>query len=130
MVACMICAGSSLADPGYVQRPKGWFLIVPPLTKPDPANGKRYVDKSAPEERWFAMVIRGSDGHYYDFADENRCEAWKNATIVKFSKLSKTLPLLWVGRSKCTKDDNRHRITTYDRWEQMMQKYQDRQQIP
>jgi hypothetical protein len=130
MVAGIICAGSSLADSGYVRRPQGWFLVAPPLTKPDSVNGKRYVDKSAPEKRWFAVVIQGSDGQYYDFANQNRCDAWKNAAIVKFSKFSKTLPLLWVGRSKCPKDDGRHRITTYEQWEQMMQKYQDRQQIP
>jgi hypothetical protein len=103
---------------------------VPPLTKPDPVTGQRYVNASAPEKHWFAMIIHGSDGHNYDFADENLCDAWKNATIVKLSKLPKTLPLLWVGRSKCAKDNNRRSIITYDRWEQMMQKYSWRQQLP
>jgi len=126
----MVCAGSALAHPGYTRRPKGWFIIAPPLTKPDPANGKRYVDKAAPEKRWFAMVIHGSDGHYYDFADKNSCDEWKNSAIVELSKLPKTLPLLWVGRSKCVKDDNRRTFITYDRWQQLMEKYQDNRPTP
>jgi hypothetical protein len=41
-----ITFGTALADPNYVHRPQGWFLLFPPLTKPDPVTGLSYIDDS------------------------------------------------------------------------------------
>jgi len=124
VAACAMFATSALADSSYVRRPKGWFVLVPPLTKPDPVTGARYVDAVASQRRWYAMIIPGSDGHNYDFADEKLCNAWKDSTGMKLSKLHNTLPLRWLGRSKCAKDDNRRSVITYERWTAMMKRYQ------
>jgi len=74
--ACAVFAASVRAGPDYVARPRGWFILVPPLSKPDPLTGARSVDERASQKRWSAMVIRGRDGHDYDFAGEDLCKGW------------------------------------------------------
>ena len=110
-------APPTFADPNYVRRPLGWFLLFPPLTKPDPVTGFRYVDDSAPQAKWFGMVIRGYDGHDYDFVDQHACEVWKTNMFEQFyhpfsGTEQQRFADGWVQKSQCVKDDKRHRVVS------------------
>jgi len=117
LAACIVLAVSAHADSSYIRRPQGWFLLVPPLTKPDPVTGLRYVDDAAPESKWTGMVIKGYDGNEYDFADQNACQAWKSVAFMKFFHLfsgsdQDRFAAHWLSKSHCAQDDKRRRVIT------------------
>lgn len=120
--ACLTFAAAASADDSYVRRPQGWFVLVPPLTASDPVTGAQSVDDSAPQKRWSAMIIRGRDGHNYDFYDEDTCKMWINLLGMRLYQMpGGTANALWLAKSKCTKDDNRHSVITNDHWSKLMQ---------
>ena len=110
-------------DDSYVRRPQGWFILVPPLTKPDPVTGAQSIDDSAPQKHWSAMVIRGRDGHDYDFAEQYLCQTWINVTGLKLYEQSYSFPLHWLSKSRCARDDTGHSVMTNDHWSETMQRY-------
>ena len=127
----MIVAAAAHAGPDYVARPRGWFLLVPPLTKASPLSSKRYVDTSAPQERWSAMVIYGRDGRNYDFSANDVCVAWKTATgvtlysdpAIALQSGNAEFARRWMDTSRCARDDNRRSVITNADWSEMMQRY-------
>jgi hypothetical protein len=133
LAVCMIVAAAAHAGPDYVPRPQGWFILVPPLTQTGPLTGKRYVDTSAPQERWSAMVIRGRDGHNYDFAANDVCIAWKNVIgpnlyqdadpTTAFHYGDADFARSWLAKSRCARDDKRDSVITNTDWSRMMKRY-------
>jgi hypothetical protein len=127
----MILAAAANAAPDYVPRPQGWFLLVPPLTKPKPLTAKQHVDYSAPQERWSAMIIRGRDGRNYDFAGNDVCLAWKTLIglnlrqdpTIGLHHADTTFALDWLAKSRCVKDNNRHSVITHGDWSEAMKRY-------
>ena len=112
------------ADPSYVRRPHGWFLLMPPLTHADPVTGVRYVNKTAPQTKWSAMVIRGHDGHDYDFANKDLCVTFMQICALTPSYCGGISDFVssWIAESQCIPDDDRHTVTTQDwlsRWSDM-----------
>jgi hypothetical protein len=124
-VACAVFAASVRANPDYVRRPQGWFILLPPLSKPDPLTGAQSVDEHASQKRWSAMVIRGRDGHDYDFAGEDMCKSCLVVVGVNLSynKPGVTFPRQWLAKSRCAKDDYRKSVMTDHYWSEMMRRY-------
>jgi hypothetical protein len=117
----------------YVQRPQGWFILVAPLTEPNQLTGKRHVDLSTPQARWPAMVVRGRDGHNYDFASNDDCVRWKrsmgldvyqNAHPGKAGDYHDAKGVIaWVDKSRCARDDNRQSVITNNDWSKAVARY-------
>jgi hypothetical protein len=133
LAVCTIVGASAHAGPDYVPRPQGWFILVPPLTKAGPLSSKRYVDTSADQERWSAMVIHGRNGHNYDFAANDVCVAWKEVIGPNLYQDADPTTALhygdaefarrWVAKSRSAKDDNRRAVITNTDWSGMMKRY-------
>jgi hypothetical protein len=77
IAAMLAIASVAIAELDYVRRPQGWFVLAPPLSKPDHVTGLRYIDEGTPRTRWSAVVIRGYDGRFYDYPNEQLCLAWQ-----------------------------------------------------
>ena len=117
----------------YVHRPRGWFILVAPLSEPDRLTGKRHVDVSAPQARWSAMVVRGGDGHNYDFASNDDCVAWKRAMGLDVYQSAHPgqagnhddakRVVAWVDKSRYAKDDNRQSVITNSDWSKAVARY-------
>jgi len=120
----------------YVHRPQGWFILVPPLTQPNQLTGKRHIDVSAPQARWSAMVVRGGDGHNYDFASNDDCLAWKRTMGLDVYQSAHPghagnyddakRVIAWVDKSRCAKDDNRQSVITNSDWSKAVARYFNR----
>jgi hypothetical protein len=80
------------------------------------------------------MVIRGRDGHHYDFATDNMCLTWKNLIGLNLYRdptialhRADAIPAVdWLGKSRCIKDDNRHSVITNTDWFETMKRYSQR----
>jgi len=117
----------------YVHRPRGWFILVAPLTEPNQLTGKRHVNLSAPQARWSAMVVRGGDGHNYDFASNDDCVAWKRTMgleVYQGAHPGKAgnyddakRVIAWVDQGRCVKDDNRQSVITNSDWSKAVARY-------
>jgi hypothetical protein len=117
----------------YVHRPKGWFILVAPLTKSNQLGSQRHVDLSAPQARWSAMVVRRGDGHNYDFASNDDCLMWKRAMGLEIYQSAhpgqagnyddaKSV-MAWVDKSRCARDDNRQSVVTNRDWSKAVARY-------
>jgi hypothetical protein len=63
------------------------------------------------------MVIRGFDGHDYDFVSADACQAWKSNIFMQlYHPFSGTDQQRfaddWVEKSQCVQDDRRHHVVT------------------
>ncbi len=132
LVACAVFAASVCAGSDYVARPQGWFILVPPLSKPDPLTGAQSVDERTSQKRWSAMVIRAREGHDYDFAGKDLCKGrlvlvshnlYSNTAATVFPSPARLLPRHWLAKSRCAKDENRKFVMTDHQWSEMMRRF-------
>lgn len=97
----------------FVSRPKGWMILLPPLSHPDHITGAQDILTSAPNKQWTAIVVRGYDGGAYDFSDEHECKLTMSGLAMKLyndssQEASRELHLL--SKAKCVRDDGRRHV--------------------
>jgi hypothetical protein len=107
--------GAHAGSSDFVSRPKGWMILLPPLSRPDHITGERTILTSAPDKQWTAIVVRGYDGGAYDFSDEHGCEATKTAWWMKLYKESYSSDAAvgsrnMLAKAKCLPDDGRRHV--------------------
>lgn len=100
-------------DSDFVARPKGWMILLPPLSRPDHITGEQNILTSAPDRQWSAIVVRGYDGGSYDFSDEHGCKLTMSVLAIKLyndtsEAASRELHLL--ASAKCVRDDGRRHV--------------------